>query len=220
MKDLTIIMLTPNLVPTNWASFHKEKLLEAADGSEIITISSKPLDWGINLIQTEYGYSNIYKQVLIGAERASTKYIAIADDDTLYPAEHYQYRPPDDVFMFNLNRWHMLTWGEPIYFHKPKPGNGCMICNRDILIKTLRKRFENRKKLPKDLCHELGTVKTESYSDEYKWKSFYTTEPIMSFYHDFSVEEATRKHKKRIYPVRAYDIPKWGRAEELLKKFS
>ena len=59
MDDITIIMLTPNLVPKQWAEFHKQKLLEAAGGTPIITISKEPLDWGINLLQTEYGYPNI-----------------------------------------------------------------------------------------------------------------------------------------------------------------
>ena len=62
--DLTIIFLTANRVPKQWAAFHKEKLLEAAAGKPIITISREPLDWGTNVLQTEkYGASNIYWQL-------------------------------------------------------------------------------------------------------------------------------------------------------------
>ena len=59
-SDITVIFLTANRVPEKWAEFQKQKLLEAAASHPIVTISRKPLDWGINLIQTEpWGGSNI-----------------------------------------------------------------------------------------------------------------------------------------------------------------
>ena len=50
MKDLTVLMLTPNKVPEKWAEYHKTSLLEAIGNTPLITISNKPLDWGINLL--------------------------------------------------------------------------------------------------------------------------------------------------------------------------
>lgn len=220
MDDITIIMMTPNLVPKKWAEFHKEKLLEAADGAPIITISKEPLDWGTNLIQTEYGFTNIFRQMLRGAKLATTKYIAIADDDTLYPKEHFQFRPPEDGFYYNLNRWHIFTWGSPFYFYKPRPGNGLLICTRELLIKALELRFKNNDgDLPSYLCHELGSVPAALECDKKEWKSFYTVEPIVSFYHEHGLDKLSKTHKKKAWPVRAFDIPKWGKAEELRKKF-
>ena len=118
MKDLTVIMMTPNLVPEQWALFHKEKLLEAIGDTSLITVSAKPLDWGLNIIQEGYGLINLYKQMLRAAKIADTQYIAMADDDTLYPATHFQFRPIKDGYYYNLNRWHLFTWGEPFYFYK------------------------------------------------------------------------------------------------------
>src|SRR3989344_6555477 len=115
MKDITIIMMTPNRVPKKWAEFHRKVLMEAIGDTPIITISKEPLDWGINLLQTEYSYANLYKQMLRGAKLATTKFIGIADDDVLYPKEHFQFRPKEDGFYYNFNRWHMVTWGEPLY---------------------------------------------------------------------------------------------------------
>lgn len=219
MVDLTILMLTPNRVPKDWAAFHKQKLLEAAGDNPIITISKEPLDWGTNLIQTEYGLSNLYFQVLRGAKLATTPLIAIADDDTLYPKEHFQFRPTEPGYYYDLNRWHMFTWGTPFYFHKPRPGNGCMICSRELLVTALESRFRrNPELLPAHLCHELGTRGSMRH-DKVAWKSFYTNVPILSFYHEESVDPAAKIHKKYAWPVRAYDIPVWGRAEEIREKF-
>lgn len=219
MDDITIIMMTPNLVPPKWAEFHKEKLLEAADGAPIITISKEPLDWGINLIQTEYGIVNLYQQMLRGAKLATTPYVAIADDDTLYPDEHFQYRPPMDKFAYNFNRWHLFTWGDPFYFYKPRPGNGLLIAPRELMVKALEARFRPDNPLPLDFMTELGSIKSILEYDKAGYVSFSTHYPVVSFYHDFSMDRACRRHCKKAWPVRAFDIPKWGKAEELRQFF-
>lgn len=223
MTDLTIIMPTPNLVPKKWAKFHKQKLLEAAGDNPIIIISKEPLDWGVkNLIQTEYGISNLYRQILRGAKEASTPFIAIAEDDTLYPKQHFQFRPTEPGFYYNLNRWQICAWGEPFYFHKPRPANSCMICSRDLLIKTLENRFKSvaeGDELPSRLCHECGTVKEALGYDIHEWKSFYTAEPVLNFCHIHGLNKFSRKRKTWPWPVRAYDIPVWGRAKDIRKKF-
>ena len=51
MNDLTVIMLTPNLVPKKWAQFHKQKLLEAIGDTPLITVSKKPLIGGTTLFR-------------------------------------------------------------------------------------------------------------------------------------------------------------------------
>lgn len=219
MKDLTIIMMTPNLVPNSWAKYHKKKLLEAANGAPIITISAKPLNWGLNLIQKGYGLSNLYKQLLRGAKTAKTELIAIADDDTLYPKDHFAFRPKEPGFYYNLNRWHLFTWGEPFYFHKPKPGGGLMIATRKLVIDAIETRMANYSLHLNFAVKELGTTPKMIESDKHEYKVFYTKEPVVSFYHDNSVDRQVRQHKKYAWPVRAFDIPLWGRAEDLRKKF-
>lgn len=147
-SNLTIIMLTVNRVPHNWAQFHKAKLLEAANGQPIITVSREPLDWGLNLIQTEYSFQNIFVQMLRAAKTATTEYVAIADDDTLYTKEHFAFRPNERGFWYNMTRWHLFTWGDPFYFYKPLPGNGLVIANREDMITALENRFAVASELP------------------------------------------------------------------------
>lgn len=219
MNDLTIIMMTPNLVPKKWAKYHKEKLLEAADGAPIITISSKPLDWGLNLIQKEYGLVNLYKQLLRGAKTATTELIGIADDDTLYPKQHYAFKPKEPGFYYNLNRWHLFTWAEPFYFHKPKPGGGLMIATRKLVIDAMEARMAADPQLTGYSVKELGASKRMRKYDQYEFKQFYTAQPVVSFYHEKSIDELNRRRKKYAWPVRAYELPLWGRAEDLRKKF-
>jgi len=195
MRDLTIIFLTANKVPKKWAEFQKETLLKAVGDTRIITISYIPLDWGDNILQTEYSVPNIYRQILRGAKMADTEYVAIAEDDTLYPASHFTIRP--EGIGYNLNRWIIFTWVENLYFHKPNGANGTMIAKR------------------KDLIAKLGGIRRKEIEGE----GFYTRDSIICFNHDYSVDDLQQRHHKMKPPVTAYDIPLWDRAEDLRNKF-
>lgn len=223
MKDLTVIMLTPNKVPQRWAKYHKKKLLEAIGDTQVITVSSKPLNWGMNLIQSGYGIDNIYRYMLLAFQGATTPYIAMADDDTLYPKDHFAYRPAMDKFAYNYNRWHLFTWGPAFYFHKPRPGNGLMIAPRELAIRALERRlattYAKKRGLTGHLGHELGTSEQAKEYDVGDMIVFYTTVPVVSFYHEMSVDPLSQRRRKYAWPVRAYDLPLWGKAAKVRKYF-
>jgi len=221
MDDLTIIMMTPNKVPKQWAEYHRKILMDEAGDAQFITISKEPLDWGTNLIQTEYGLTNIYRQMLRGSKIAKTKYIAIADDDTLYPREHFLFRPPDGVFAYNFNRWHILAWKtkEPYYFYKPRPGNGLMIADRELIINALENRLRGKNELVGYMARELGTGKYAEDFDKGTFIEFYTHHPVVSFYHQASMDVLNQRKKKVPWAVQAFDLPKWGHARDVIAKF-
>jgi len=102
MSDLTVIFITANEVPDKWVEFHRKHLDIAAEGHRILTIGRTSGD----LIDTEpKSYGNIYRQLLRGAKHSSTKYVAMAEDDTLYSKEHFNcFRPKDDEFAYNRAR--------------------------------------------------------------------------------------------------------------------
>ncbi len=221
IHDLTIIFLTANKVPKAWAAFHKEKLLEAANGKPIITISKEPLDWGINVLQTEpYGSSNIYWQLLKGAKLAKTEFIAVAEDDALYPKEHFDYRPPADTFAYNMNRFNLFAWGTPTYSWKRRMGNFALVAPRKLTIEALTERFA---KYPNGtpVSGELGRLNVAEKLGLTPHKSeWFTTEiSVVHIDHEFGIDRLARTHRKALGALRAYDIPYWGKAEDIVKKF-
>ena len=220
MNDLTIIMPTPNKVPKKWAEYHKQILLDAIGATPIITISKEPLDWGHNILQTEYGLLNLFKQLLRGAKMALTPFIAVAEDDTLYPKEHFTFRPSLDTVAYDMNRWVTFTWGEPFYFHKPHPSNGGMIAPRALFIEAIEERFAKYPdEMPKGLFKEVGRHEGKYGIREIPTINFYASAPFLCFNHDYSVDQSEVKHRKKVWPVQAFDIPKWGRAEDIRKQF-
>lgn len=224
--DITIIFLTLNKVPEKWAQYHREVLEKAASGAPIISISRKPMAFGTNIIQTEpESAANIFWQTLRAAKIATTPYIGIAEDDTLYPKEHYHaFRPPLDTFAYNKTRWGVFTWGKPIYYWTPRVSHMILIAPRELAIEALEERF---KKYPIDCNSKIngGGELGKSWMEERmgvtlrKSVEFYTSDPIMYFQHVDSVDPLNRNHKKRMFRIRAYEIPYWGRSEEIIKKF-
>ena len=222
-SDITIIMLTANKVPKGWAEFHKQKLLEAAGDSPIITISAEHLDWGQNIIQSgPYGASNIYLQMLKGAKIATTDYIGIAEDDVLYPKEHFEYRPPDDSFAYNMNRFNIFTWGKPVYSWKNRMGNFTLIAPRKLLIEALEERFE---KYPNGtieaLSGEIGRKDMEEKLGLTRRNAIWFSTPISVIHidHEFGLDQLARTHRKSKGILQAFDIPYWGRAKDIIRIF-
>jgi len=222
--DLTVVFLTNNELPESWMAYHKGVLLDALDGASLITISRKPLDFGINILQTETkSPSNVYKQLLRGAKLATTKYIAMVEDDTLYNKEHFSFRPKKHRIAYNMNHWSLFTWGEPTYNWRNRKGNYSMIGEREFIIECLEERFAKYPQgTPDKITGEIGRDMVEHNMGitVRNAEEFFTTISIINFNHDVvAMDETQRNHRKRMGLIRCYDIPFWGRSEELVKKF-
>ena len=78
IPDLTVIYYTANYLNNRFADRVREQLIRAIGQTPLISVSHKPMDFGENICVGDIGRSvyNIYKQVLIGARAAKTKYVA------------------------------------------------------------------------------------------------------------------------------------------------
>ncbi len=224
MKDLTVIYLTANKIPENFAEYQRKILLEAIEDYPLISISRKPLDFGKNLIDAgEISASNIYRIILRGAKEAETEYIAIAEDDTLYDKEHFNfYRPEKDTFAYNQNRFSLFTWGVPTYSWRNRKANSTLIAPRKLLIEALEERFA---KYPDGtaphLSGELGREKIERSLGITIRKSIevFSEISVIQINHEMGIDDRAKRHRKGLGQIKAYDIPYWGKAEELIKNF-
>ncbi len=216
MNDLTIIYLTINTVPEKWALYQKKVLLEAIGNTPVITVSKKPLDWGMNLIQEDPpGVPNIYKQILRASKVATTPYIAIAEDDTLYHKSHFTFRPPLDTYAFEGHRWGLFTWGKPTYYWSDRISNGAMIAPREMTIAALEERFD---KYPENNIGELGKEKGTIINRRTSMM-FYSDISMIFFSHRGGLDPLENNGRKAMGKCQAYDIPYWGHSEELVKHY-
>src|SRR3990167_1123852 len=97
MSDLTCVYYTCNRIPERFANSVRTNLAEAARDIPIISVSHKPLQFGENIVvDLPVHHLSIYRQALIGAKAATTKYAAFCEDDVLYSPEHFQHRRSEE----------------------------------------------------------------------------------------------------------------------------
>lgn len=224
MAEATVIYLTASELPESFASKQRDILKSSVGDLPIISVSRKPLDFGINLLDTEpRSMSNIYFQLLRAAKVATTDYIIVAEDDTLYPPEHFTFhRPPLDTFAYNQHRWALFTWGRPMYSWRNRKSNATLIAPRKLLIETLEERFAKYPNgTPEEMTGEVGRPFVEKLLGVTERKSVevYSEDPVVQFNHEHASEVRQRTRRKNWGPLRAFDIPYWGKASEVVKLY-
>jgi hypothetical protein len=217
VNDLTLVYYTANKLPDFFANNVRNELVKVTGNAiPIVSVSQKPIDFGFNICVGNIGASayNVYKQVLIGARQADTKFIACCEDDTLYSAEHFTIRPPEDTFYYNINRWIMEGWGAFRYRNRTTMC-GCVVA-RDFLVSTLELRFS---KYPTDPVGtpfgEPGRVEHHFGLPVPKLHYFRTVSPIVTFNHNFGLSRPRRRNPLDIIQT---ELSPFGEATALWKR--
>ncbi len=209
MPDLTLLFITAGKRPEKWAAFHKEQLDKLP--YPMITLYD----------EEKMGYQQIYKRLLEGCKQATTPFIAVIEDDVLYPLEHFKYRPPLDTFAYNNHRWALFTWWKPTYSWRNRVSNCALIAPRELAIEALEER---NAKYPDGWPYvgELGRWRIDKVLGVQKRKmiEWYSTIGLIQINHDNGTEEAQQVHWKDFGPVKAYDIPRWGKASDIVKRYA
>jgi hypothetical protein len=222
-NDLTVIYLTCNKHPKGFAEFQRKTLVDAMGEAKLISVSREPLDFGKNILDTgKESHINMYYQLMEAAKVADTPYIAVAEDDVLYSKEHFTtFRPPEDGFAYNMSRWSLYTW-KPIYSIKQRISNCTLIAPRKKLIEAWEERF---KKYPGDsmpsyfVCElTRNSYERQLVVTEHKRYEFFSEVPVIHLNHDVGKDGLGRR--KGLGQIKAYDIPVWGKAEELIKRYA
>jgi hypothetical protein len=219
MSDLTIIYYTANVVPGNFADKVRHQLLKAAE-APIISVSHKPLDFGTNIVvDLPRHHLSIYRQALIGAKAATTKYIALCEDDVLYSQEHFKHRPSLGRFAYNLGYWGIYTWQkDAIFSWKGRRNLGQLICERELFIRVLEERFlrwPNDEKINLGLWAEPGKYERQLDVSIQETEDFWTNPPNIVFSHETALSFNNLGTRKRLGELRAMEIPYWGKASEI-----
>jgi hypothetical protein len=222
--DITGIYLTLNRMPPRWVGFHRHHLELATAGMPIISVSREPINIGHNIIDEEpTGYVNIYRQILRASKLADTKYVAILEDDTLYHKSHFERdMPKDDEFAYNRCRWSVFSWGEPQYSLRNRISNCSCIAPRDLMIEALQERFDKYDGNPPERlmgeCGRNGPEKALGITLRRRI-DFYSRIPIVQLSHPNGTEDRQRQQWKSHAEIRAFDIPYWGKAENVVRHY-
>jgi len=225
VTDLTIIYLTANRLLDAWVEYHADVLRCAAGQHPIVAISRRPVEgFTANLLDdTPISYTNVYRQLLRGARVAETEYVAMAEDDTLYPPGHYDaYRPEPDAVAYNENRWGLYTW-TGVYSRRNRITNAVLIAPRAYLIDALEERFSRcSEAMLERWAGEVGRPKLERGLGVTIRRSvlFQTDAPVVQLAHPDGLESAARHRRKKLGHDPTDTLPYWGHSSEILRHYA
>lgn len=230
MLDLTVLYLSSSRVPKGWEAYQNQVLRDAIGDTPLISITREPLALGQNIRQTgEPSYWNIYCQMLRGARLAQTPYVAVAEDDVLYTAAHFsEFRPPADAVAYDRSRW-SLSVGDAVYTLQLRVSNAALIAPRDLLIAALEEREARWPNgVPNERVGEVGRREIERRLgvSSPRLVEFWCSSPIVHLNHpagvdtgEFGTSATGRRLVRRRGRVKAFDIPGWGTATEVLTRY-
>jgi hypothetical protein len=90
-----------------------------------------------------------------------------------------------------------------------------MIAPRQLVIDSLEERF---KKYPNNSFGELGKEKGTTI-DRKKTEIFYSEISVVYLSHKNSLDPTEQHKSKKMGAVQAFDIPYWGKAEDIRSKW-
>jgi hypothetical protein len=143
-NDATIIYYTSNREHSGFEERVKENLLKVCGGLPIISVSHKPIDLGQNICVGDVGVSgfNMFRQVQIACQAATTPFIISAEADCLYPPDYFEFRPPKIDVCYRDNNLYVMPDQRDYFFHKKEGATHAQIVGREFYLDTLNKLFE------------------------------------------------------------------------------
>jgi len=224
-NDLTVIYYTANVISEWFAENIRFQLKSVIGDAPLISVSKKPIDFGTNICvgNTPRSNANIYRQALTGAKAATTKYIAMAEDDVLYSPEHFKHRSSPGKFAYNVGYWGLYTWSDPpVFSFKGRRNTHSLICERDLFIEAVEERFAKHPdddKIDPNLFGELGKYDRQLGVTVRETEEFYTHPPNIMFSHESALAFSNLGKRKRLGVMLADRIPYWGTAREIRKMY-
>lgn len=218
--DLTVVYYTANQTNEHFFKNVQDQIKKSFNG-RIISISHKPIDFGDNtVVSINPSHINIYRQALMGAKKAKTKYIAMAEDDILYSPEHFKYRPKPGVFAYNVAYWNFYTWEPTLFSYKGRRNMFGLICERDLFIEAMEERFAKHPMgtnpaiwaEPSKYERQLGVTVRSS-------EEFYTNPCNIMFSHEKALSYGNLGRRKKLGNMRAYDVEYWGTPADVMKLY-
>lgn len=253
--DLTVIYYTSNFLETENPYFlenTKKQLVKAIGDLPLLVVSHKPVAKDFftgyegnykNLVagkdydlwQPGRHHLNIYKQLTVGALKAETKYVAMAEDDILYSYDHFHspelnnwFANGDDIFLYDMNKVSLFTWTNPpmFSFRSKRRVVNQLVCPAKMLAEYMLERFYRVDELrlkgkavesiikifgdPGRYDNQLGI--TPRRSEEY-----YCSDPSIVFTHPKAYGYLNHGRRKKLGDIKIIELYGWGKAEEVLK---
>ena len=143
-KQITIIYYTSNREDPEFEKRVQENLLKVSGGLPIISVSQKPIDLGKNICVGDVGSSgfNMFRQVQIALEVATTPFVISAEADCLYPPDYFEFVPERLDACYRDSNLYVMPDKRAFFFYKKEGATHAQIVGREFYLKVLKKLFK------------------------------------------------------------------------------
>ena len=232
-----IIYYTDNSLNEEFAKLFRQRLVNAALGIPIVSVSQKPIDLGKNICIGEIGksYYNLWKQVLTALMYSKADVVYIAEHDVLYDSSYFEFAPEDDnCFYYNRNLWFVRT-RDGRALSKPNLCFSQCVCNRLLLLDNMMQRvkwYENKGEThPRYGPSEPGRIRKTKLDErklfginlDQKWRleRFMSSKPNVDVRHGknysgtrrFNIKPQDKENKYYANWIYTDAVPGWGKSE-------
>lgn len=209
----TILYYTSNREDPVFEQKIRDNIVEQSD-LPIISVSQKPLDFGDNICVGDVGlsYVNEWRQILLGAKAAKTKYLVFAESDFLYPKEYFAFEPSYECVYRSSSVW--IVYSNRDHYCRKKYSEGAQMVRRDYIIDAIE---YNLKGLPEwydgsDIPWPNDRQRRNMHLMPYR--PFNSRFPCVSFKTGKGVRKTTTANKGKETNLRC-----WGDINKLKEKY-
>lgn len=211
MIDATIIYYTSNREDPAFEARVQENLLKTSGGLPIISVSHKPINLGKNICVGDVGTSgfNMFRQVEIACEAATTPFVISAEADCLYPPDYFTFRPKELDRCYRNSNLYVMPDHRAYFFYKKEGATHAQIVGREYYLKTLRELFSGaprwsteEKNFPKERLR-----KSDVFDQIYYWK---TENPVFQIKTHRGMRYYTHSDRTPIL-----ELPYWGSGDKV-----
>jgi len=184
-----------------------DNLKKQSGGIQIISITQKPTDLGLNICIGEKPacYSNSFKQILMGLKIANTDFCIAAESDCFYPPEYFTFTPPIKDQVYRYTNLYVYFDGYN-HFWKKKWVEGAQMCGTEHWIKSIEAILENPNSWEPEEFKFIFEGK-----DEYSWSG---KNPVL-----YCKTRAGVNFKTGYIKGAVDSVPMWGNVNDFKQKY-
>lgn len=207
--DKTVLYYSADTEDDKLAEFVRQNILKTKGNLPLISVTQKPHpDFGENICVGVHDncYANEFRQIQVGLEKVKTKYVIVAEADSLYPSDYFRFKPTELGYLYRYDNVWVAFNGSFNYYFKNFSDSSQML-ETEKWLTELNKLFIDQKKW----FSKKDTVILPPYKRTDP-KHIWTGPPVVTFKTGDGVSPLTN-YKRNVSPQPS--LPYWGSLNKL-----
>jgi len=215
--NTTIIYYTHNHEIETFEKKIQDTIVSESSGMPIISVSQKPINFGENICVGDQGANslNTWRQIQIGCRAAKTRFVCLAESDTLQHSSFFQFIPKRDDTAYVIMPLYIVfaQRGKSHAYYRKSVSDNHVIVNRNHIVDRLYQMLDGHPEWQKESDYEKNAFP----DPKALWDKREIVElpvGIVTFKTDQNMHRKSGHARGGIR-----EIPYWGNSADLMKRY-